>query len=499
MKRHLLWLAAAILLASPMLLTSCSTTDNPATEPFIVSNPIGKALSEMPNVHDIVKLEDTENYGFKEAYDVFFEQPVDHKNPAAGTFMQRVRVCIRDVNAPTVIWTSGYGFAYNMPIGSAATTTDLAMALGANYIEAEHRYYGDSQILTDPRWDYLTFEQAAADHHVVIQTLKTLLPKEWISTGVSKNGETSLLQNYYYPDDVDVTTAFCAPILTSLLDIRPGRYSQLECATGTAKEIIDSHLNRLFVNGKDGLYSRYCQRAKEKKAATGRTFDLNSFEQYVYKILDSHYATFENYITTRYTSILPPIDCTDDDLLNYYFAGHVKLSSQQASTRAVPYWIEADMVNYPFAIQKAKQMGERCYDYSLYPQLEGTGFDADKLNSNPKENNPLDLFDCDLWLYDTYDNSVFIDMLQNHLPNCTKPILLVYAKTDPWTGARVTDVNPVAKLMINPVGMHNQDINNEENYTPEMRQEIIDYIAKYVKLPEGVIRGDAEYRRTVKR
>ena len=31
------------------------------------------------------------------------------------------------------------------------------------------------------------------------------------------------------------------------------------------------------------------------------------------------------------------------------------------------------------------------------------------------------------------------------------------------------------------------------------RQEIIDYIAKYVKLPEGVIRGDAEYRRTVKR
>ena len=54
MKRHLLWLAAAILLASPMLLTSCSSDDNPATEPVVVSNPIGKVLREMPNVHDIV-------------------------------------------------------------------------------------------------------------------------------------------------------------------------------------------------------------------------------------------------------------------------------------------------------------------------------------------------------------------------------------------------------------------------------------------------------------
>ena len=63
MKRHLLWLAAAILLGSPMLLTSCSSDDNPAPEPVVVTNPIGKALSEMPNVHDIVKLEDKDNLG----------------------------------------------------------------------------------------------------------------------------------------------------------------------------------------------------------------------------------------------------------------------------------------------------------------------------------------------------------------------------------------------------------------------------------------------------
>jgi hypothetical protein len=36
---------------------------------------------------------------------------------------------------------------------------------------------------------------------------------------------------------------------------------------------------------------------------------------------------------------------------------------------------------------------------------------------------------------------------------------------------------------MNPDGIHNQDINNPENYSPALRQEIIDYIGKFVKLP----------------
>ena len=70
--------------------------------------------------------------------------------------------------------------------------TDLALALGANYIDAEYRYYNDSKILNDPRWDYLTAEQGAGDYYAIIQALKPLLPKEWISTGNSKNGMNSI-------------------------------------------------------------------------------------------------------------------------------------------------------------------------------------------------------------------------------------------------------------------------------------------------------------------
>lgn len=35
-------------------------------------------------------------------------------------------------------------------------------------------------------------------------------------------------------------------------------------------------------------------------------------------------------------------------------------------------------------------------------------------------------------------------------------------------------------MIINPLGVHNHDINNPEHFTPEMRQEIMNFIARYV-------------------
>ena len=356
---------------------------------------------------------------------------------------------------------------------------DLTEALGTNLVQIEHRHYGDSKILSDTRWEYLTFEQAAGDHHTIIQALKPLLPKEWISTGNSKNGQTSIYLRYYYPDDIDVTTAFCAPLLTAAADIRAGRWMQQESGKGDVKPIVDAHVDRLFVNGKDGLYARYCQLAKEKAAATGRPYNEKSFEKYVWDILLFNFSFYMNNDAKQRQKNTPPVDCPDDELLDHYFPGIAPQSANQAAQELEYYWQE--LQGYPSSIQFVKQTGYTGFDYSLLPVLEGTGFDAEKLV--PKVNNPQSLFECDMWLYDTYDNSVNLDILNNFLPNCEKPILLVYSQNDPWTGCRITNVNPVAKLIINPDSYHNQDINNPEHYSPALRQEIIDYIGKYVKLP----------------
>ena len=473
MKRQLFWLIAAILMVSP-LLTSCSNNDNPATEP-VVTNSVFKALSEIPNVHDIKEFKEAADYGFKEGYEFLFDQPIDHKNPAAGTFHQLVRICVRDVNVPTVLHTDGYLLTY-FPY-----TIHLTEALGANHVQIEHRYFGESKILSDTRWEYLTLEQAAADHHAIIQALKPLLPKEWISTGNSKDGMTSVYLRYYYPDDIDVTTAFCAPFLTSVFDLRIGRWLLQECGKGDVKPIVDAHVNRLIVNGKDGLYARYRQLVEEKSAADGEQYQVLTFEEYVYAILVRNFDFYFSQDAKQRQEKILPVDCSDDVLLNYYFPKNKRIIDKENYPYNEYYW--EDLQNYPFGIQRAKQIGYMGFDYSLLPQLEGTGFDADKRNGNPREVNPFEFYKRDLWVYDTYDNSVILDIVNNFLPNFDKPILLVYCQNDPWTGARPTNLNPVAKLIINPGGFHFMDINNPDHYSPALRQEIIDYIGKYVKLP----------------
>ena len=466
------WMLAAILtVCGAMMLTSCATSDIPVPNP-VVTNPVFKALSEMPNVHDIKEFKETAEYGFKEGYEFLFDQPIDHKNPAAGTFQQLVRICVRDVNVPTVLWTEGYLLS---PI---TQTIDVPEALGTNLVQIEHRHFGESKILSDTRWEYLTLEQAAGDHHAIIQALKPLLPKEWISTGVSKNGMASIYLRYYYPDDIDVTTAFCAPLMTSGADIRAGRWMQQECAKNDVKPLIDAHLNRLFANGEDGIYARFLQVKEKMVNDKGRKFKKVSFEKYVWTALSNNFIFYMNADAKQRIKTTPPIDCPEDSLIKFFLPGLICVEAAAPEDEA-NYW--AEDLNYPSCVQFAKQIGYMGFDFSLFPSLEDTSFDADKLV--PRVGNPNKLYDCDMWLYDAYDNSVHLDILNNFLPNCKKPILLVYSQNDPWTGARITNVNPVAKLIINPDGIHHQDINNPEHYSPALRQEIIDYIGKYVKLP----------------
>jgi hypothetical protein len=45
---------------------------------------------------------------FKENYLVWFEQPLDHNNPGAGTFKQRVWLSHKDETSPVVMVTEGY-------------------------------------------------------------------------------------------------------------------------------------------------------------------------------------------------------------------------------------------------------------------------------------------------------------------------------------------------------------------------------------------------------
>lgn len=154
--------------------------------------------------------------GFSESYILWVTQPLDHNNPAAGSFKQRVFLSHRDYNAPMVITTEGYTASY---ANNAWFVEELAGILNSNQVVVEHRFF-DKSIPDGSPWQYLTVEQAAADHHHIVRILKKIYSGKWVSTGISKGGSTCVYHRAYYPNDVDATVAYVAPFNIAAEDPR---------------------------------------------------------------------------------------------------------------------------------------------------------------------------------------------------------------------------------------------------------------------------------------
>lgn len=141
-----------------------------------------------------------------------FRQLVDHHNPNGQTFEQNIRILHYDATSPMVLANTGY-----MLFGDYLT--EPAVLVHANQITVEQRYFEPSR--PDPAdWQFLNIEQAAADHHALVEVLKPLYQAAWLSTGASKGGMTSVYHRRFYPSDVDGTIAYVAPNSYSPLDER---------------------------------------------------------------------------------------------------------------------------------------------------------------------------------------------------------------------------------------------------------------------------------------
>ncbi|MEV0057760.1 S28 family serine protease [Saccharopolyspora shandongensis] len=141
--------------------------------------------------------------GFR-LFDLTFTQPVDHRHPEAGQFQQRLTLLHRDLDRPTVLYTSGY----ELP-GRTARTEPTRLVDG-NQVDLEHRFFTPSR--PEPAdWDDLDIWQAATDQHRVIAALKSVYQREWLTTGASKGGMTAVYHRRFYPDDVAGTVAYVAP------------------------------------------------------------------------------------------------------------------------------------------------------------------------------------------------------------------------------------------------------------------------------------------------
>jgi len=205
MKKKFLFIFRLVTLSFIILFTFACKSNDPADSPLTLLD----RFNLLPGV-SAVEIEPY--YNFPQAFEIDVTQAVDHNNPDGQKYTQRIYLKHVDESLPMVINTSGYG-------ATVKSGSDLNYFFTSNHISVVHRYCENAK--PDPlNWQYLTIKQAAADHHRIIELFKTIYKGKWVSTGRSKGGEAALFHKRFYPEDVQATVAFVAPLVLGILDSR---------------------------------------------------------------------------------------------------------------------------------------------------------------------------------------------------------------------------------------------------------------------------------------
>ena len=194
-----------------------------------------KRLCKLDGVSNVSKLETTR---YNEKYVINILQNVDGKDDAKGTFNQRVIVGFRGYDRPTVIVTEGYSADYSL---NPQYEEELTRLFDANLVFCEYRYFSKST--PEPcNWDYMTVDNSLNDLHNVRQTLGKVFQGKWISTGISKGGQTTMFYRATYPNDVDVSVSYVAPLNKRVEDGRHESFLNEEVGTEKERaEVLEAH------------------------------------------------------------------------------------------------------------------------------------------------------------------------------------------------------------------------------------------------------------------
>jgi len=266
---------------------------------------------------------------FKEAYEIRLSQPVDHNRPNGAQFKQRIYLSHLDMKSPMVLETEGYAANRNY-------TKELTRLLKSNQIIVEHRYFGASK--PNPLdWSYLTVKQAAADHHRIIQLFKKIYKGKWLSTGISKGGQTALFHRRYYPKDVDAVFAYVAPINRMLEDKRIDNFFDQVGDPDTRARI--KNFQRRLLKNRDKLIPLL----KKSKYKFSIGYDL-AFEYGVLEYLFSYWQWFsdkKSHIPSENVSIEEMYKHFSDVVSFYYYSDrgidYIKTFFYQSSTELGNY------------------------------------------------------------------------------------------------------------------------------------------------------------------
>ncbi|MEI6060152.1 MAG: S28 family serine protease [Bacteroidota bacterium] len=398
-----------------------------------------KFLKSIPGAEVVKK----DSSAYKEFYIVMLPQAVNHADPAGPTFKQRIFVGHEGFDRPTVMETEGYGAEWVTPRGR----TEVTKLLHGNQLYVEHRYFGPST--PDPLdWKYLTSEQDAGDYHYIRTLFGQVYKGKWVATGVSKGGQTATEYKVFYPDDVDVTIPYVAPINYERLDTRIDEHFNKVGTRKQRKHIKNIQLY-LFQNKPNVL--AYWQKLAEKDEFKFTSIDQES--AFDYSVLEYPFSFWQY---TADAATLPDLRSTTPDKMAAYLYRIVS-----------PYW-------YTDAAKAYEAAG-----YQFYTQLGYYEYDERPFSKYLKNKDYPNSVMAPTGVSIVWDPS-YQQKLRKFIEGKPQHMIYIYGESDPW-GATAADIKPGSGSikMVQSGGTHGAQIST---LSPAQRKTVIAALEKWLEM-----------------
>ncbi len=422
-----------------LLLLSAITFSQNTLKAFLESQPEIKSIEQL-SCNDF----------FKEKYKIMVEQPLDHTDPSKGTFLQRVIIADKGIDRPVVFITEGYNGGYSERSGYI---NELSPILNANQICMDHRYFGES--MPEPlNWEYLNVRNAAADHHKIIQMMKRYYKQKWITTGISKGGQTVVYHRWLYPNDVDVSVPYVAPLNFGVEDGRHEPFIANTTGTKQSRAKVLAFQLQILKNRQKylPLLKQYCSNNNLHPL-------INNNEMLDYLVLEYSFG-FWQYDNSP--NDIPEPDAPAKEL----FAHLVKVSS--------PMYLSSEGVNIfkSFYVQAAGELGYYGYDIKPFKKY-------------------LSIKSAKGWLNRLYlpelnikYNKKTAKEVANFIQNTDAKFLFIYGGWDPWyaSGFEVPAKENFLKI-VKPGGSHSTRITNlPENQKKEVKETLENWLQQDLQI-----------------
>lgn len=409
-----------------------------------------KNLCALPGVSDVKKLETTR---FPEKYVLKIRQNLDTDNAEAGTFNQRVIVGYVGEDRPTVIVTEGYNADYAM---SPSYIEELSDLFDANMVFCEYRYFGESMPKpTD--WNFLTVENSLGDLHNVNTTFRKLFKGKWISTGISKGGQTTMFYRTYYPDDVDVSVSYVAPLNKSVEDGRHEPFLRDEVGTKKERKAVHNAQLEMFKRK-----SSLVEMLEKKVKADGLNFNLPLDEIFDYELMEYPFA-FWQWGTP--VSEIPSSKDSDE----VWFEHLMKVSG--------PDYFSVPGRYLSFNMQALRELGY--YGYEIDPDFKKNCSISSTKDYLRRLMIPESMGE---WRNVSFDPTLYNKTVE-YLKNNDPKHIFIYGEIDPWTASGVAGWLDCSgkqnmRVYVQPRGSHKARIGNMPE---DMKAEIMERLNGWLK------------------